>query len=308
MKESDNIEKLCKYIKENEYGKLFYDVSFKDLTTIKVGGIAKVLFEPYDDKSLIAVFKEIIKNKISYFIIGNGSNLLVNDNYYEGILISLKNLNHFELLPNQIIMIEAGAKSMKVIKEITKKGIGKLEELATIPGTIGGLIYNNAGTNHITIKDVLAWIDYLDIDGKIYSIMNNDLNFAYRSSILKNKKGIILRGYFFVDNHGNIQKIEELLNKKKITQPIEKNSFGSTFKNPQGIKAYEVINKLNLEKRNINDAKISEKHANFIINEKNASFNDVYRLINFIRNKALEELNCDLQLEIEIIEDFKKIE
>ncbi len=232
---------------------------------------------------------------------------MINDGYFEGILISLKKLNHYELLLDQVLMIEAGAKAMVVIKEITKKGIGNLEVFGTIPGTIGGLIYNNAGSNKTEIKDVLICIDYLDLDGKIYTIKASELKFSYRYSLLKEKKGIILRAYFTVNRQGDYNKLKENLENKKISQPLDKNSFGSTFKNTTNFKAWQIIQKLNLEKTSFNDACISEKHSNFLINEKDASFQDMLNLINYLKKAAKEQLNYDLCLEVEVIDDFKKI-
>lgn len=275
------------------------------MTTIKIGGIVSVLYVPYSIDDLIKTFNKILEYNIPYFIIGNGSNLLVNDNYFNGVLISLKKLNNYELILDNIMMIEAGSKAIPIIRDITKKGIGGLEVFGTIPGSIGGLIYNNAGSNNIEIKDKLLCIDYLDIDGKVHTISKDELAFSYRSSILKKKKGIILRAYFMVDQKGNINKIINLFDDKKLRQPLDKNSFGSTFKNTKSLKAWQIIRKLDLKIRNFNDARISEKHANFLINEGNASFMDMCNLINYIKKNAKEQLNCDLDLEIEIINEFK---
>lgn len=275
------------------------------MTTIKIGGIVKVLYVPYSIESLVKVFSKILEEKIPYFIIGNGSNLLVNDINFNGVLISLKKINNYKIIMNNIIMIEAGAKAIPIIREITKKGYGGLETFGTIPGTVGGLVYNNAGAYGKSISDVLLCIDYLDIDGKIHTISKECLELNYRSSILKNMNGIILRTYFIINNIGNINLLNHIFEDKKQHQPIEKNNFGSTFKNNETIKAWQIIKKLNLQTRNFNDAKISDKHANFLINEGNASFMDMCNLINYIKKNAKEQLGYDLTLEIEIVNKFK---
>ena len=294
-----------KYIEDNNYGELFFDVSFKKMTTIKIGGIVKTLYVPYSIESLIKVFKKILEEKIPYFIIGSGSNLLVNDINFDGVLISLKKINNYEVIMDNVIMIASGAKAMPIIREITKKGYGGLEIFGTIPGTIGGLVYNNAGAYGKTISDVLICIDYLDTDGKIRTISKDHLELKYRSSILKNMNGIILRAYFTINGNSNIDLLNNIFENKKQNQPIEKNNFGSTFKNNGEIKAWQIIRKLNLQTRNFNDAKISDKHANFLINDGNASFMDMCNLINYIKEKAKEQLGYDLILEIEIVNEFK---
>lgn len=308
MKSLENkLKKIIKLINQFNLGDYSLNKTFKDLTTIKIGGKIKLFYLPNNLKSLKIIYKKIIKLKIPYFVIGNGSNLLITDEEFLGIVISLKHLNNYKLIKPNIIMIEAGAQSIKTIKQITKEKIGNLETFGTIPGTIGGLIYNNAGTYIKEIKDVIYSVDYLKPNGKIKNLKNKQLNFNYRSSIFKEKEGIILRGYFLINHQGDYNLLKELWNKKYTTQPIEKNNFGSTFKNLPTIKAWEVIKKLKIEDNQFKNVKISNKHQNFLINEKNASFKEMYNLINYIKKVALEKLNYKLELEIEIIDNFKNL-
>lgn len=308
MKSLENkLKIIIKLINQSNLGDYSLNKTFKDLTTIKIGGKIKLFYLPNNLKSLTIIYKKIIKLKIPYFIIGNGSNLLITDEEFLGIVICLKHLNNYKLKKSNIMMIEAGAQSIKTIKQITKEKIGNLETFGTIPGTIGGLIYNNAGTSIKEIKDVIYSVDYLKPNGKIKNLKNKQLNFNYRSSIFKEKEGIIIRGYFLINHQGDYNLLKELWNKKYITQPIEKNNFGSTFKNLPSIKAWEVIKKLDLKNNHFNDAQISKKHYNFLINEKNATFKDMYNLINYIKKDALEKLNYNLELEIQIIENFKNL-
>lgn len=266
-----------------------------------------MLFYPNNIYSLLIIFKKIISLHIPYFIIGNGSNLLINDCYFDGIVISLKKINQYKLLTNNILMIEAGSNAITTINKLSKMKIGNLETFGTIPGTIGGLIYNNAGTQAKEIKDVIIAIDYLDIDGKIKTYSKDELGFRYRYSSLKEKSGIILRGYFLINHQGNINLLKTEWQNKIKNQPLDTNNFGSTFKNLPNIKAWQIIKKLNVDEIHFNDAKISKKHQNFLINEKNATFQDMLNLINYLKVLAKEKLNYDLELEIEIIENFKNI-
>ena len=176
--------------------------------------------------------------------------------------------------------------------------------MATIPGTVGGFIYNNAGAYHKEIKDVLISVDYLDNEGNIKNIETKDLMFSYRSSIFKTKQiGIIIRGYFKINNQGDRSKIDYFYDLKKRTQPINEKNLGSVFKNNL-LPSWKIIDKIGYRGKKINDIMVSLKHANFIINIGNATYKDTITLIKDIQNKSAN-IGYNLELEWEIIENFR---
>lgn len=292
------------FVHQNKIGILEANISFKTLTSLQIGGTCQYLFYPNDIEGLKKMLNYLKENKIAYFLIGNGTNLLINDGFFEGVVIKLKNLNKSEVISNNLIMIESGAQSMKIIREITKNGYGGLEFMATIPGTIGGMIYGNAGAYKKSIKDVLLCIDYLTEEGNVICLSKEDLQFSYRNSNLKQKKGIILRGYFLVNNDADPELIDYYMDIKKRTQPLNSKNAGSTFQNTADYHAWEIIDKLNCRGKKNGDAMVSEKHANFLINCQNASFEEMDELINEIKTKARKEVKTNLKLEWEVIRDF----
>lgn len=295
---------LFEFVESKKLGSIECNVSFKKLTSLHIGGECQYLFYPSTVDNLNKFMDFIRENSIPYFIIGNGTNLLINDIYFEGVVISLKNLNHYEVINDHLLMIEAGASSMKVIREITKMGIGGLEFMATIPGTIGGMIYGNAGAYKKNIQDVLLCIDYLDIDGKIKCLHKDELGFKYRFSNLKNQKGIILRGYFYVDRKADLELIDFYMDIKKSTQPLNTKNAGSAFRNTNSYHAWEIIDKIEYRGKGVGDAIVSKMHANFLINQNNATFNDMITLIQNIKKKAKVQENVNLILEWDVIWDF----
>ena len=296
------MEKLIELINKYNLGIVIEEECFKNLTTIGIGGKIKYLYYPNTINSLKIVYKYILLKKIKYFIIGNGSNIIVSDEYFNGIVISLKNLDKYSVSFDKI-SIEAGAKNTLLVKLI-KSNIGGFEEIATIPGTIGGLIYNNAGCFNKCISDLLIDVTVLDNTGNVMVLKNEDVKFSYRNSIFKTKNYLILKATFKVNHNSNYEYYKYLMNERRKKQPIGQKSSGSTFKNSNQLPAWKIIENLNLKGYSINDALISTKHSNFIINKANASFKDILSLINLIKELAKEK-GYELELEVEII-DFNR--
>lgn len=287
-----------------EYGTLLENVSLKDYNTYKIGGKTKYLIKPYDINSLIKLIDYLKKNKINYLIIGKGSNIILPDEDFNGVVIILENLNNI-IINNNNVIVESGCTLNSFINKIIDNNLGGLENLYGIPGTIGGAILQNAGCNGNVISDYLESVTYLE-DGNIYTINKNECEFNYRSSIFKhNKNKIILSCKFNLelkDKEEMKSIIKNNLIKRKNSQPLEYPNAGSVFKNPkENIYAGKLIEDERLKGKNISDAYVSEKHANFIVNKGNAKSKDIIDLINLIKKIIKEKYNIELELEQEII-------
>lgn len=287
------------YAQTYHLGDISLNQSFKNLTTLRIGGNIKCVFYPYSRDCLREAYRYIIDNKIPYFVIGGGSNILASDEEYEGIVISMKKLRSFYWIDEESIYLEAGVYASAIARYISEKGVEGAEFMSVIPGMIGGLIYMNAGAYKREIKDCLISADYLDEKGDFVRI--EDCKFGYRDSIFRHIPSIILGGTFKfkkTDNQEEIKrKLELYYQIKRNHQPIDKRSAGSTFHNHQDIKAWEIIDRLGLRGFQIGGAKVSEKHANFLINEGNATFEDMMALIDKIKTEAKIKLNIDLNCE-----------
>ncbi len=285
-----------------KYGKVFQNISLKDKTSVRIGGIAHYFVEVNDIDCLSKLLTYLASLKMPYFIIGKGTNILFSDDYFDVVFISLKKINSC-YLQDDLFIIESGSSNMQVVKEILNLGYFPPYCLSLVPGSIGGAIYMNASSNGQEIKDYLVKVDYLDNTGVMHTLENNSL-FNYRFSPFQANQGIIVRGYFRFftqDTETSKALLIEKRDIKKATQPLNTYNMGSVFKNVKNKKAWEIIKKCNLTNKYYGDAKISEKHANFLINEHNASFIDMITLIKDIQNTVFEKMGISLELEIKII-------
>lgn len=294
-----DIDDLSLYIKQQNYGKVFSRVPFKDLTTIKIGGNIKLLFYPNSEKALVDVLRIIKKNHFKYFIIGNGSNVLANDNFYDGIVIKLKDLNDYIKINDNFVEVGAGIGMAKLIFSLMKENLGGLEFLVGIPATIGGMVCMNAGAFNHSVSEFIEEIKIVNDDGKIEKIKKEKLYFSYRDSIVKEKKYIILSVRFKL-----IRKEKELIKKdirkylgiRKNKQPIDSFNAGCVFKNNIN-NSGKLIDECDLKGFSINDAMVSEKHANFLINKEKASAFEMMSLIYYVKDIVRREKNIELECE-----------
>lgn len=275
------------------------NVSLKKYSTMRLDAIAKYLIKPQSYIELKEVLKIIKKHNINYFIIGNGSNILFTSKDKECIikLDFKKNKEDFILLANELLPI--------VSNNFYKKGIGGFETLSMIPASVGGAIVMNAGCYGNSISDVIEYVYVLDEKLNFKVISKDDCLFGYRQSIFKDKKWIVLGCKIKIkkDIKEKIkEKMEYVANKKIESQPLEYFNSGSIFKNPKGYKAWELISYLNLKGLKKNDAMISYKHANFIVNTGNASYEDIAYLIKVIKKKVLDKFYIELENEVIIID------
>lgn len=281
------------------YGELLENEPLKKYNTYKIGGKAKYLIKPYNISSLKKLLEYLNNKKIKYLLIGKGSNIILPDEDYDGVVILLDKLNKIEIKDN-VAIVEAGAILNNFINECINNSLGGLENLYGIPGTVGGAIVGNAGCNKSEISDNLIEITYLKNDNIITKNKKNCL-FEYRNSEFKNKKDIIILSAKFLleykDKECMKKTIKNNLIKRKKSQPLEYPNAGSVFKNPTNNSAGKLIDKAGLKNYNIGGAFVSDKHANFIINKNNATSKDILSLIKYIEKEISEKENINLELE-----------
>lgn len=262
--------------------KIYYNKTFKELTSIKCGGTIKTFIEIHD-------FNEL-KLLNDYFVIGNGSNILASSKNYENVVIKLKN-KEFILINDDVVEVSSNTQLNKLINALSGLGYYNLTRLYMIPATIGGAIKMNASAFNKNISDDL--IDVLVYDKGFKRVKKENINFNYRYS---NIEGVILSARFKLKKSIDYRK--KVLEIRKRTQPIGINTFGSIFKNLNGIYAYQIIDLLNLRGYKINNAMISNKHSNFIENINDAKSEDILNLIELVRFNAFSKLNIELSLEV----------
>ena len=285
------------------YGEVLLNEDLKKYNTYKIGGKCKYIIKVNDVNNLIGLIDYLNINNIKYFVLGKGSNVILPDEDYDGAIILLDKINKIKINKN-IVEVGAGCTLSYFINRLISKELKGIENLYGIPGTIGAGIVGNVGCYGTTISDYLDSVTYLE-DGKLVEIKKDDCYFDYRTSIFKTNKKRIIISCKFIFEHGDKEEMEKTittnLNKRRDTQPLEYPNAGSVFRNPIGYFAGAIIDSNNLKGYHINDAYISEKHANFIINKGNATSKDIKELIKYIQKFIFEKEKIELELEQEII-------
>ncbi len=288
-------------------GNITFDHNINKLNWFNIGGKVKIFFKPNSLKGLIEYLK-LYGERGKIFILGNGSNVLFDDDLYQGTVIKLgKSFSNITLLDKQTI-IAGAANSQKKVSEFAKdNNISGLEFMSCIPGSIGGGIRMNSGCFNKEFKDILISIQLVDFKGIVRSIPANKIIFNYRSIELP--KDLIFLSATFKGKQRNKFEIynymEKLKKKKELAQPTKIKTGGSTFKNPitqTDKKVWELIKSSIPNKINYGDAMISEKHANFFVNKKNAKSSDMKSLINSVKQKVEKKTGVKLELEIVVVE------
>tara|TARA_B100001123_G_scaffold97068_1_gene111796 strand:- start:1064 stop:1972 length:909 start_codon:yes stop_codon:yes gene_type:complete len=299
----EDIKKFAHDIKSD----IFFDFEIKKLNWFNIGGKTRIFFKPNSLKELIE-FLKLYSYRSKIFILGSGSNVLFKDEIYEGVVIKLgSNFSNISIL-NENMIIAGGATYQKKLSEVAKDSeIGGLEFLSCIPGSVGGGIRMNSGCFNQEFKDVLVSIQYVDYKGIVKTISANKVNFNYRSIDLP--QDIIFLSATFKGTNKKKNEIENYMNDlktiKEKNQPTRIKTSGSTFKNPKdqtNIKVWKLIKDSVPNKINFGDAKISEKHANFFVNKKNAKYEDMKSLIDYVKNKVKDKTGVDINLEIVIVD------
>jgi len=298
------------YLKElssefSENLKLNYDLKKKNW--FNIGGKTKIYFKAKNLKELISFLKKI-NNKEKIFILGGGSNTLITDNDYDGVVIKLlHNFNNISLLSDEIIIAGSAVSDKSLSEFALDNSLGGFEFLSCIPGTVGGGIKMNAGCFGREFKDILISIQAINQSGKVLTIPVKDINFKYRDSGLSDEL-IFLSASFKGYKKNKIQiknEVQRLVKKKELSQPTRIKTSGSTFKNPVNQtdkKVWQLISESVPLEKSFGDASISEKHCNFFINKGNARFQDMKDLIEFVADSVFKKTGIKLETEIKIVE------
>ena len=267
------------------------------------------MVEPETEEQILNVLNLIKENNLRYMVIGNGSNLLVKDIGIKGVVLKiLDKFSEIKINGTEIIA-NSGAKLSKIAKIAIENELKGFEFVSGIPGSIGGAVTMNAGAYGFEMKDVIKSVRVIEKALTIKEYSKDEMNFKYRNSKVQDDNLIVLSVIIQLEK-GNIEEITENYNEytrlRKMKQPLEYCSAGSTFKRPVGFYAGKLINDSGLRGYRYKDAQVSEKHCGFIINRGNADFEQVYTLIKTVQDKVYEKFNVMLEPEVKIVggEDF----
>jgi UDP-N-acetylmuramate dehydrogenase len=284
-----------------------FDYNLKKKNWFNIGGNTKIYYKAKNLKDLIR-FLKIIKNEEKFFVLGGGSNTLISDKTFDGVVIKLSNnFNNISLLSEEII-IAGSAVSDKLLSEFAmENSLGGFEFLSCIPGTVGGGIKMNAGCFDREFKDILISVQAINKSGQVITIPAKEINFKYRDSGLSNDLIFLSASFkgFKKDSNSIRSEMIRLKEKKEKAQPTKIKTSGSTFKNPldqSDKKVWQLIKESVPLEKSFGDACISEKHCNFFVNKGNAKFDDMKKLIEFVSESVLKKTGVKLQTEIKILE------
>lgn len=276
-------------------------------TTFRIGGPADFYLCPHSTKEVQEVVEICKEENLPYFILGNGSNLLVSDKGYRGVVIQLwKNFSDITVT-GCCIQAKAGALLSKVAGEALEAGLTGMEFASGIPGTIGGAAFMNAGAYGGEMKDIIKSVKVLDENGEIQILQKEELKMGYRTSIVK-EKGYTVLGVELELAKGNPEeirnKMEDLKKRRTTKQPLEMPSAGSTFKRPEGYFAGKLIMDSGLRGFSVGGAQVSEKHCGFVVNKGGATAMDVLTLIQEVQKKVKEVFGVELETEVRFLGEF----
>ena len=290
-------------IKEKISGKITFDESLSKLSWFNLGGPAQVLFRPKNLKEL-SIFLKKINGFSEIKIIGAGSNTLIRDGGFDGVIIKLgKAFSHLSMLNSDTIIAGTSALDKNVSRFALQNSLTGFEFLSCIPGVIGGAVRMNSGCYGEDISNIIISVQAMDHAGNIKIINSSDIKFYYRGSNLNNDL-IFISATFKgkKDKKLNIKKkMNVFLKKKENTQPLKVRTCGSTFKNPENKKAWKLIQDSGCAGMKIGDVQISEKHCNFFINNGKAKSKDLEKLILQVKDKVFKKTGVNLELEVQII-------
>ena len=283
------------------------DEPMRKHTTFRIGGNADIFVRPESKEQIAEILRLCRKQDVPYFILGNGSNLLVGDRGFRGVVINIMdNMNDIKV-DGGIIKAQAGAMLIKVSRAARDNSLTGLEFASGIPGTIGGAIYMNAGAYGGEMKDVVTQVTAMDAEGEIYTFGTDELEFSYRHSVIQQRDLIVLDVTMKLaagDQKIIDDRMSELAVARRTKQPLEYPSAGSTFKRPEGYFAGKLIMDAGLRGYRVGDAQVSEKHCGFVVNRGNATADDVIKLIDDVKAKVSEEYDVVLEPEVRMIGEF----
>ncbi len=295
---------IIKFIKENNIGHITENALLSKYTTYKVGGVASIIVSPKNEEKLIILLKELRGMNIKYKVLGYGSNVVFSDKYFDGVIIKLDEFDKLEI-NDTVITVGAGVSLVKLSYKAMKEGLSGLEFASGIPGSVGGAVFMNAGAYKSDMSYVVSEVKVLTPELEIKILYNEDLKYKYRYSFLQDNPGYICLEAKLILSHGNKEEIKEIMEKRRkkriMFQPLEYPSAGSVFRNPENDFAGRLIEDCGLKGYSIGGAKVSEKHANFIINSNNATASDVKNLIEYVHDVVKKRTGVDLKVEQEFV-------
>nr|WP_317427044.1 UDP-N-acetylmuramate dehydrogenase [uncultured Blautia sp.] len=276
-------------------------------TTFRIGGPADFYLCPHSTKEVQEIVEICKEENLPYFVLGNGSNLLVSDKGYRGVVIQLwKNFSDITV-KDCCIQAKAGALLSKVAVEALEAGLTGMEFASGIPGTIGGAAFMNAGAYGGEMKDIIKSVKVLDTQGEVRVLPKEELKMGYRTSIVK-EKGYTVLSVELELSKGNREEIrntmEDLKERRTSKQPLEMPSAGSTFKRPEGYFAGKLIMDSGLRGFSVGGAQVSEKHCGFVVNKGGATAMDVLNLIREVQRRVKEQFGVDLETEVRFLGEF----
>ena len=287
--------------------KIVKNAKMKGYSNMKVGGTAKELIF-IDDKNEL---KEVLQTRNNIFLLGNGTNTLINDGNLDISFLSLKRLKNITVekkVRNEnkennydLVRVEAGLDLDDLIEFMEKNDYSGLENITGIPGSVGGLVNMNGGAYGTEIFDCIEEVEVCKNDGKIIKIKTTDLNFKYRTTEIKENKWIVISALFKFGFEFDKAASEDKRQQRKVKHPLDLPNLGSTFKNPEGKFAARLISDADLKGYRVGDAAVSTKHPNFVTNLGNATFNDVISVIEHVKEVVFEKFGIKLETEIIIL-------
>mgnify|MGYP001245770006 FL=1 len=273
--------------------------SMKNHSNMKVGGVAKRFIVVENKEEL----KEIFEKYENIFLIGNGTNTLIDEGDLDITFVSLKELNKVEELGEGIVRVEAGLDFNKLIAFMNRNNYSGLENLAGIPGSVGGLVYMNGGAYGSEIFDCIKEVEIFDENHQIRTLKKEDIKFSYRSTEIQDKKWVIISATFEFKRGFDLQKVIDIQALRESKQPLDKPNLGSTFKNPEGDFSARLISEAGLKGTRVGGAEISPKHPNFIVNHGDATFEDISKILTLVKEKIKKLYNIQLEEEIIILKN-----
>lgn len=301
----DNL--MEKLIEINGTDKVFRAETLQKHTSFKIGGPADLLVTPNSEATLSETLKVIGKTSMPLFIMGNGSNLLVSDKGYRGVIVKIADqMQTFEIQGDRVT-VEAGMLLSALSRQILEAELTGFEFASGIPGTIGGAVFMNAGAYDGELKDVVEWVRVMDLKGNVKTYTNEEMEFAYRHSILQNREEIVVACGLLLKK-GKYEaikaKIDDFTEKRTTKQPLQLPSAGSTFKRPTGYFAGKLIDDAGLRGIQLGGAQVSELHSGFVVNVDNATCQDVLDLIAVVQKVVLDKFGVTLETEVRLFGDF----
>lgn len=276
----------------------------KNYTTFKIGGLADIIVKPENKEQLSTILQVCAKEKVPYYILGNGSNLLVSDAGYRGVIIQLYNQFAEITVEDNRITAQSGALLARIAAKALENELTGFEFAHGIPGTLGGAVVMNAGAYGGEMKHVIASCEVMTPEGEILKLSNEELELGYRTSVIQKKGYIVLEATFILEP-GDKEKIQELMKdyagRRRDKQPLDKPSAGSTFKRPEGYFAGKLIMDSGLRGFQVGGAMISDKHCGFVVNTGEATCEDVIHLIQEVKRIVKEKFDVELEPEVKML-------